>query len=147
MKPSQKAIDLIKKFEGFKDKAYFCPANRLTIGYGSTFWMDGSRVKLGQTITKEDAEKLIMFELSLNEEFIPKNVNQNQADAIYSFIYNIGSGAFRRSTLKKLIDADPNDPNIRGEFNKWVYCKQNGQNVKLPGLIKRRASEADLYFA
>ena len=146
MKPSQKAVDLIKKFEGFRDKSYFCPANILTIGYGSTMWMNGTRVKLGQTITKEDAEKLILFELSTKEEFIPNNINQNQADALFSFVYNVGGGNFQKSTLRKLILENPDDPKIKDEFNKWVFSKKNNQMVKLAGLIKRRAAEADLYF-
>ena len=57
MKPSKNAVDLIKKSEGFRGKSYLCPAGLPTIGFGSTFWMDGSRVKLGQEISMENAEK------------------------------------------------------------------------------------------
>mgnify|MGYP006266302707 CR=1 FL=1 len=146
MKPSKNAVDLIKKFEGFKDKSYLCPAGLPTIGYGSTFWMDGSRVRLGQEISKENAEKLILWHLSALIEFIPKNVNQNQADALYSFIFNAGATNYNKSTLKSKILNNANDPTIRDEFNRWVYAKKNGQSVKLPGLVNRRKAEADLYF-
>jgi lysozyme len=70
------------------------------------------------------------------------SVNQNQYDALVSFVFNLGIGAFRKSTLLKKIQANPNDPAIRAEFMKWV----NAGGKPLKGLITRRAAEADLYF-
>jgi lysozyme len=63
MKPSKNCIDLIKKFEGFRDKAYLCPANVVTIGFGSTTWADGKKIKMGEVISMDGAEKLLAIDL------------------------------------------------------------------------------------
>ena len=146
MKPSQKCFDLIKKYEGFKDKAYLCPAGVPTIGFGSTMWTDGSRVRLGQTITMDGAQKLLAYYLVNVLHFIPENVNQNQFDSLCSFIYNVGVSNFRKSTLLKKVKENPERLDIRDEFMKWTLARKNGQLVQLPGLVKRRQAEADLYF-
>jgi lysozyme len=146
LKPSINAVNIIKKFEGFYPNAYLDPVGIPTIGYGTIRWMDGQRVKLGQVITRELAEKMILFELAERHDYIPENINQNQADALYSFIYNVGPGAFQKSTLRKILLKDANNPMIRAEFDKWVFGTKNGQKIKLPGLVKRRKAEADLYF-
>ena len=65
-----------------------------------------------------------------------------QFDALTSFTYNVGSGAFGGSTLLKKLKVNPNDPTIRDEFMRWVY----GGGEILPGLVTRREAEADLYF-
>ena len=70
-------------------------------------------------------------------------LNQNQYDALCSFIYNVGVGAFNRSTLKRLISQNPNDPLIGSEFLKWK--KAGGKVVQ--GLINRRIDESNLYHA
>ncbi|MFN5250656.1 MAG: lysozyme [Bacteroidota bacterium] len=146
MIPSQKAIDLIKKFEGFKNKSYLCPAGMPTIGYGSTMWTDGRRVRLGQVISLQDAEKLVSYHLANVIHFIPDNLTQNQFDALSSFIYNVGVANFRKSTLLKKVNENPDDVSIRDEFMKWTLARKNGQLVQLPGLVKRRKAEADLYY-
>lgn len=146
MIPSQKAIDLIKKFEGFKTNSYLCPAGVPTIGYGSTVWTDGRRVRLGQVISLQDAEKLVAYHLSIVIHFIPDNVTQNQFDALTSFLYNVGVANFRKSTLLKKVKENPDDVSIKDEFMKWTLARKNGQLVQLPGLVKRRKYEADLYY-
>ena len=65
-----------------------------------------------------------------------------QFDALVSFAYNVGVGNFAKSTLLKKVNANPNDPTIRSEFEKWN--KANGRVLK--GLVTRRKEEADLYF-
>lgn len=147
MKPSQKCIDLIKKFEGFKENSYLCPAGVPTIGFGSTMWTDGRKVKLGQTISMENAEKLLIYYIVNTLDFVPDNVNQNQFDSLCSFIYNVGVTNFRKSTLLKKIKVNPDDLSIRDEFMKWTMARKNGQLVSLPGLVRRRKAEADLYFS
>ena len=146
LKPSQNCVDLIKKFEGFKENSYLCSAGVPTIGFGSTTWTDGSRVRLGQKISMENAEKLLIYYIVNTIHYIPDNVNQNQFDALCSLIYNIGVANFRKSTLLKKIKDNPDRLDIRDEFMKWVNARKNGQLVKLPGLIRRRTAEADLYF-
>lgn len=143
MNASQQCINLIKKFEGFFDKAYVCPAGKNTIGFGSTMWMDGQPIKMGEVITMEGAEKLLKWEMDKKSVVLQNlNLNQNQFDSCLSFIYNCGIGAFNRSALKKKIVLNPNDPTIRDEFMRWV---NKGSSFE-KGLTRRRKAEADLYF-
>jgi lysozyme len=147
MTPSKRAVDLIKKFEGFYADSYLCPAGVPTIGFGSTMWSDGKKVKLGQRISMEEAEKLLMWEITNKAIALPvMSVNQNMFDAIVSFVYNLGLGAFLRSTLYKKIQQNPFDESIRNEFMKWSYAKVKGEMKQLKGLMKRRTAEANLYY-
>ncbi len=143
---SQNGINLIKKWEKFKANSYLCPAGVPTIGYGSTMWTDGRKVRLGQTISMQDAEKLMAYFLANVIHFIPDNVNQNQFDALCSFIYNVGIANFRKSTLLRKVKENPDDLDIRDEFMKWTLHRKNGQLVQSNGLRNRRKEEADLYF-
>ena len=70
-------------------------------------------------------------------------ITQHQFDALLSFTYNVGTGNLARSTLLRKVKANPKDPSIRGEFSRWVY----GGGKRLPGLVRRRKMEADLYFS
>jgi lysozyme len=143
MIPSQNCIDLIKKFEGYHPNAYVCPAGKNTIGFGSTMWMDGKPIKIGEVVTMEGAEKLLQWEMEKKSIALQNlNLNQNQFDSCLSFIYNCGIGAFNRSTLKKKIRMNPNDTTIRDEFMRWV---NKGSSFER-GLTRRRKAEADLYF-
>ena len=146
MIPSQNCIDLIKKFEGFRANSYLDAVGVPTIGYGSTMWTDGRKVRLGQTVTLQDAEKLLAYYLSNVILFVPE-VTQNKFDAMCSLIYNIGLPNFRKSTLLKKVKENPDDLSIRDEFMKWTMARKNGQLVSLPGLVRRRKAEADLYFS
>jgi lysozyme len=75
-------------------------------------------------------------------------LSENRFSALCSFVYNLGIGALRRSTLLKVINQAPGSPGIRVEFMKWVRARdpKTGQLVTLQGLINRRKAEADLYF-
>lgn len=146
MKLNKAGADLIKSFEGCKLDAYKCSANKETIGYGNTFYEDGSPVKMGDKITKERAESL--FELiadsfaSKVKPLVTANVNSNQFDALVSFAYNCGIANLKSSTLLRKVNANPNDPTIADEFAKW---NKAGGKV-LAGLTRRRKAESDLYF-
>lgn len=147
MEPSQKCVDLIKRFEGFRADSYLDPVGIWTIGYGSIMYPDGIKVKKGQKITLEGAEKLLLWELKNKYFAFPKlSLNQNQLDACLSFCYNLGMGAFKGSTLYKKAKINPNDATIRDEFMRWTKGRVNGVLTELPGLVKRRKAEADLYF-
>lgn len=141
MTTSNKCLEQIKVFEGCELTAYRCNAGVLTIGYGHT-----SGVKAGQQITKSDAEKLLREDISNVEKQMSKviksKLNQGQYDAVVSFVFNIGIGKFKTSTLLKKINANANDKSIGNEFRRWVYC--NG--VKLAGLVTRREWEARRYY-
>ena len=144
---SKNCINLIKMFEGYKAKAYLCPANVPTIGWGSTMYTDGRKVKLSDTINEQQAEELLMWELkNKSNALYGLNLNQNQFDSLLSFIYNLGIGAFANSTLRKKILLNPNDPAIKTEFMRWNKARVNGELVELKGLTRRRTAEAELYF-
>lgn len=135
--------ELIKRYEGYSEKAYKCPAGIWTIGYGNTTWEDGTPVKKGDTITKEKAEALL-------NNYLIKNVRPKIADlkltayqneALESLIYNIGWTAFARSKCYKAIKAK----DWGTAFNNWDWISGGGKVLK--GLIKRRAEEIALFFA
>ena len=139
MKTSNKGIDLIKKYEGFRAKAYKCPAGKWTIGYGHT-----KTAKKGMTITEAEAEKLLVDDLKTAENEINKHnlpLKQHQFDSLVSFVFNVGIGAFRTSTLLKRIKIDVNHPDIPNQLNRWIY----GGGKVLSGLVKRRRQEVDIY--
>lgn len=139
-------LDLIKQFEGCKLNAYKCPAGKWTIGYGSTFYMDGSPVREGDKITQEDAE--IMLQKVVDDfriqvvRIVPGTLPSGAVDALTSFAFNCGTAALQKSTLLKRIKENPlNLKEIEAEFNKWV----KGGGKVLPGLVRRRATEYRMY--
>ena len=141
MNTSPKGIALIIEFEGLRLKAYQCPGGVWTIGYGHT-----AGVKPGMVITEAQAAEylkanLIAFERYLNG--LGLALNQNQFDALISFIYNVGTGNFSNSTLLRKVRANPQDNSIMDEFLRWVYSKGR----VLPGLQRRRLAEMKLYFS
>ena len=141
MKTSEKAYLLIRQFEGLRLTAYRCPAGVWTVGYGHT-----SGVVPGMTITKERAEDFLKHDIAIVENIVKaecRNLRQCQFDALVSFVFNIGGGNFRKSTLLKKIRVNPDDNLIMDEFLRWVYAK----GVVLPGLQKRRLAEIRLYFS
>lgn len=145
MEASKDIKDRIKTWEGFITIAYRCPAGVLTIGYGHT----GDDVREGDTIAQKEADELFeqdiaKFERELKQSLttkVVKKLTQGQYDALLSFAFNIGITKFNSSTLRKKVMANPSDPTIGAEFCKWIY---GGGNV-LPGLVKRRRMEANIY--
>jgi lysozyme len=148
MKLNSEGYKLITKHEGLVLKPYLCPAKVPTIGYGNTYYEDGKKVTLlDKPITKERAFEMFKeiadrFAKAVSQS-VTSDINQNQFNALVSFAYNVGVANFKKSTLLKLVNANPNDPNIKNEFMKWK--KANG--VVLNGLIKRRNDESNYYFA
>ena len=147
MTASQNCINIIKMFEGYKAKSYLCPAGVVTIGFGSTMYQDGRKIKLGDTINEDQGNQLLMWELKNKSISLHGlNLNQNQFDSCLSFIYNVGIGAFTKSTLRKKILINPNDSSIKLEFMKWNKATVGGKLIELKGLTRRRTAEAELYF-
>ena len=146
MKLNKAGADLIKEFEGCKLKSYQCSAKKWTIGFGNTFYEDGSPVMPGHAITQEKANRL--FEIIANEfaakvdKVVTANVSDNQFGALVSFAYNCGIANLQKSTLLKKVNANPNDQSIKAEFAKWN--KASGK--VLAGLTRRREAESKLYF-
>lgn len=147
-KVSKKGLDLIKKYEGLSLRPYTCPSGLSTIGWGATYYEDGTRVKLTDPpITTERAEKLLSNILVPFEKFVDSvtrdDINQNQFDALVSFSYNCGTQNLKSSTLLKKVNLNPNDPSIAIEFKKW----NRGNGKVLKGLVLRRDEESKLYFS
>ena len=146
MKLNKAGADLIKEFEGCKLKAYQCSAKKWTIGYGNTYFADGTLVVAGNAITQQKAEQL--FEIIANDfsakvaKLVTLKVSENQFGALTSFAYNCGIANLQKSTLLKKVNFNPNDPSIKAEFLKW---NKAGGKV-LAGLTRRREAEANLYF-
>ena len=139
MKTSQKGIDLITKFEGFRARAYKCPAGVWTIGYGHT-----KGVKAGQSVTLEGAQDLLRQDLKNFEDWVSKLVKveltQGQFDALVSFCFNLGPGALDSSTLLKLVNQQK-FALAADQFKRW----NKAGGVELSGLTKRRAAERELF--
>ncbi len=149
MRISQNCLDLIKKWEGLFLNAYIDPVGIPTIGYGTIRYPNGQTVRLGERISERDAEGYLRYECSKIAQEISKlikvPVNQNQFDALVSFSYNVGTGAFQGSTLlRKLNQGDYQG--AANEFSRWVNGVVNGVKQPLPGLVSRRADEQRLFL-
>ena len=141
MKASVDAYELIKQFEGLRLKAYLCPAGIWTIGYGHT-----SGVSPNFFITIQEADEYLHRDVATIEMQLNKLnliLRQCQWDAIVSFVFNVGIGNFKSSTLLAKIRINPDDNSIMDEFLRWVYA--NGKVMR--GLQKRRLTEMKLYFS
>lgn len=149
MKISQNCLDLIKKWEKFYVDAYLDPVGIPTIGYGTTRYPNGQKVRLGDKTTEQEAEAFLKLECDKVAEEVSNlvsgiSLNQNQFDALISFSYNVGTGAFADSTLLKKLKA--NDfPGAADEFARWVKGTKNGVQTTLPGLVERRKDERSLF--
>ena len=114
-------LDLIKQFEGLKLESYVCPAGKLTIGYGHTIG-----VKLGQKITKEQAEELVKqdYDSACRDvrNLVKVPINENQLGALASFVFNLGKNALMGSTLLRMLNTG-NYRDAAMEFEKWVFAK------------------------
>lgn len=146
MRISQKCENKLKEYESLQLNAYICPAGVLTIGWGHTGLVDGKRIELGMAITKVKAQELFeqdvaTVEKPLANEPFANRLSQGQWDALVSFIYNVGWGNYKKSTLRKRINEDINHTDIPNQFRRWN--KANGK--VLAGLVKRREWEVEQY--
>jgi lysozyme len=147
MKVSKNGLNLIKKHEGLRLKPYLCPAKKATIGYGNTYYEDGTAVKItDEAITLERAENLLSTMVDKFAKQVSSslavNVSQNQFDALVSFAYNIGIGNFTTSTLLK----KTNKSDFNGAANEFKRWNKSG-GIVLSGLVKRREEEEKLFRA
>ncbi|AEG00687.1 glycoside hydrolase family protein [Methylomonas methanica] len=139
-------IKLVQKFEGLKLQAYLCPAGVWTIGYGHT-----KGVKKGDEITQAEADKLLAQDLGQCGEQVEKCVrvplHDNQFAALASFVFNAGIGSLLSSTLLRRLNNGDYDC-VPSELSKWVKAlnPKTGKKVALPGLVKRRAAEGQLWL-
>lgn len=139
------AVGLIAGYEGFSNTAYIpVPGDVPTIGYGQTYYADGSKVKMGDTISKTEAQKQLT--LLTRRDFADKLGNcvkvplyQNEFDAYVSLAYNIGTAAFCKSTLVKKL----NQGDYVGACSQILRWNKSGGRV-LKGLDNRRRQEYKL---
>lgn len=146
---SPNGIKLIQSFEGFSSKAYDDGVGVWTIGWGTTRYEDGSKVKRGDSISVERALELFMHDLAQFEKAVRDSVKvpltQNQYDALVSFTYNVGVGALQGSTvLRKLNSGDYQG--AADALLSWNKGRVNGELVELKGLTRRRNAERDLFL-
>lgn len=141
LKPSALVRDMIANFEGFRAEAYLCPAGVWTIGYGHTGDVEsGMRISQNAALVQLAAD--IQPAASAVRAAVRVKLNQNQFDALVSFVFNLGAGALGSSTLlQKLNRGD--FAGAADEFPKW--CKAGRPLRHLPGLAVRRAAERALF--
>jgi GH24 family phage-related lysozyme (muramidase) len=150
---SDAGVEFVKGWEGFVSKLYNDPAGHCTVGYGTLVHKGNCDSRDSEQpylngVTKEEATRLLASELAEKQAAVRSAVkvplNQNQYDALVSFAYNVGAGAFQKSTLLKLLNQGKYD-DVPGELKKWTKARKNGQLIDLPGLVNRRAGEAALF--
>jgi lysozyme len=139
-------LSLIRQAEGLRLRAYLCPAGVWSIGYGTTVYPDEREVRRGQTCTLEQAADYLANDLQGFERAVAKMVTvpltENQFAALVSLAYNVGIGALRGSTLLRLLNAG----DYAGAANQFPRWNRAAGRV-LPGLVKRRAAERDLFLS
>jgi len=140
MEISKKGIDFIKGFEGCKLVAYRDIAGVWTIGFGHTLGVSPT-----DHITYDDALKLLREDLRVYEKCINKSVKveltQYEFDALVSFCFNVGCGAFQNSTLLRFLNAK-DFKNASDEFKRWIFCNKKACH----GLYNRRVKERNLFI-
>jgi lysozyme len=166
MKINELGIKLIKQFESLHDgdlkivglQPKMCPAQIWTVGWGHALvdpvtrkFLKGPADKekayaMYPAMTEVEAEQLLKRDLESFSGAVTRllkvKLNDNQFSALVSFAYNVGAGNLQKSTLLRLINANPNDPGITAQFMRW----NKAGGIELRGLTRRREAESLLYF-
>jgi len=146
MQISNEGLSLIKAHEGYREKMYFDQAGLPTIGYGTLIDTVQEKKYLTEPITRTEAEDLLRRDVSIAEKAVENYVRvpleQYEFDALTSFVYNIGQGNFRNSTLLTLLNSGSNKEDVADQFMRWIYA---GGRVS-SGLEKRREKEKSLFL-
>jgi lysozyme len=149
----KQALDLIKEFEGFSSKAYYDPhtgALPITIAYGSTRKMNGTPFYIGETITKEEGENLLIYQL--NKEFLPSlqkipywnEMTDEMKSALISFAYNLGAGFYNSSGFNS-ISKNLKEKDWKSVPKTLELYRNPGSKVE-SGLLRRRVAESKLWM-
>lgn len=138
---STQLVTAVKEFEGLHLTAYRCPGGVWTLGYGRTLG-----VREGMSVSPAGAERWLLSDLEAARGSVlrltrPLQLRASQLDALTDFVYNLGAGAFERSTLRRRILEGAPDALIQEEFRRWVFVGRR----RLPGLVSRREWEARLW--
>ncbi|MFC6277299.1 lysozyme [Psittacicella hinzii] len=136
------ALKYVKRFEGLKLKPYLDPVGIQTIGYGITDKEVLKKYKNG--MDEKTAHYLLLKELKTFatqvDDLVKVKLNANQKAALYSFVYNVGIGNFKKSTMLKLINENKLEQ-AATQFDRWTYAS----GKQLNGLINRRKTERELF--
>lgn len=147
---SQQCVDLVKKFEGLHKMgedglvhAYRCPAGVWTLGFGAT-----KGIRSGMSCTVKEAEIRLKEDLNEHGKIVKRLVNvpltQGQYDALVSFVFNLGGGAFKSSTALKRLNSGLYD-DVPEQLQRWNKARIDGKLQPLRGLTRRRAAEAAIF--
>jgi len=147
---SPDGLNLVKRFEGLhkvrKDgrvAAYRCPAGKWTIGYGTT-----KGIRSGATMSVEEAEERLVADIeeygSVVKRYVHVPLSQAQYDALTSFVYNLGEGNFRSSTLLKKLNRGLYSE-VPAQLLRWNKARVDGKMTVLTGLTRRRSAEAAVF--
>lgn len=140
------AEKLIKHFEGYRAAAYRCPAGYPTVGYGTTRYFGKNKVKLGDFVNREHAEGLLNYDLMravIDAVMICPSLltaDHDKICAIADFVYNLGSGRLKYSTLRRKINGG-NWQDVPKQLRRWVWS--GGRRLR--GLQRRREAEIRLW--
>ncbi len=149
-KVSNDCVELVKKFEGLhklKDDglvhSYRCPAGKWTLGYGAT-----KGIRSGMNCTVAEAEQRLIHDLDEHGKIVKRLVNvplsQGQYDALVSFVFNLGGGNFKSSTLLKKLNKGDYDA-CPEQIMRWNKARVDGKLTPLRGLTRRRTAEAAIF--
>ncbi len=145
MKMTDAGLSLIKGFEGFRGTAYRCPSGVWTIGYGHTSQAGPPAVTRGMRLSEPEAENVLRADVDAFARGVTaelrRDISDAQFSALVSFAYNVGLGAFRSSSVLKAVNAGDFDA-VPRRLGLWV----KGGGKLLPGLVKRRAAEAEMFI-
>jgi lysozyme len=145
MKTNRAGIELIRKWEGVRLTAYVCPAGVLTIGYGHTSAAGAPKVTPGMKISHEEASEILVRDLVKYESAVTRALtrtpNEHQFSAMVSLCYNIGPGAFAKSSVVRLFNAG----DVAGAADAFTMWNKAGGKV-LQGLVNRRKDERALFL-
>jgi lysozyme len=145
MRVSANGVLLIKQFEGLELEAYQDIAGIWTIGYGHT-----ESAQPGMRISEREAEELLKKDLRPREDAVTRlvsvSLNQNEFDALVSFVYNVGVGAFQGSTARKRLNRGDR-VGAAEALTWWNKATVGGVLRVVTGLTRRRSAEAALFLA
>jgi len=149
---SKNGETFLHNLESCSLEAYLDIAGIPTIGWGNTIYLNGARVKLGDTITQRQADALFLITCQgiskKIDVYCNRKLNVNQHDALVSFCYNVGTQAFKNSTLLRLLNNGVStlSAEIEVQWMRWDKAHIDGKLVRVKGLKNRRRKEYSLFI-
>lgn len=146
LKLDEEGREFIKKHEAFSATAYRDQGGVWTIGYGFTYYPDGTPISPDDSMTRSEAnfyfnQLVRTYEYAVHDA-VEVSLSQSQYNALVSFAYNVGIEAFNNSSVLRNVNTDPLSEKVKHSFLKWIYVKGKPSR----GLIYRRKKEIELYF-